>query len=176
MSIEALRSIFRVNLGVKKSERVLVFADKPPRGEPITDEDLKLLGIAGLAAELGGGLTKALIYSVYPVTGGHGKEPPAALSETDLAAGPGLGPDGRCDVAAPGLERVVAYPLGCCDLLCGSDRCRSFQWGGNGITQAAFASGPLERGNTVGDYHSKTPASRREAGASALFPAEWSLF
>ena len=79
MSIEALRSIFRVNLGVKKSERILVFTDKPPRGEPITDEDLKLLGIAGLAAELGGGLSKELIYSVYPVTGGHGKEPPAAL-------------------------------------------------------------------------------------------------
>jgi leucyl aminopeptidase (aminopeptidase T) len=79
MSIEALRSIFRVNLGVKKSDRVLVFTDKPPRGEPITEEEIKLLGIAGLAAELGGGLSRELIYSVYPTTGGHGKEPPAAL-------------------------------------------------------------------------------------------------
>lgn len=81
MSIEALRSIFRTNLGVKKSERVLVFTDKPPRGKPITDEEIKLLGIAGLAAELGGGLSKELTYSVYPTTGGHGKEPPATLWE-----------------------------------------------------------------------------------------------
>jgi leucyl aminopeptidase (aminopeptidase T) len=79
MSLEALRSIFRVNLAVKKSERVLVFTDKPPKGEPITEENMKLLGIAGLAAELGGILSKELIYSVYPTTGGHGKEPPAVL-------------------------------------------------------------------------------------------------
>jgi leucyl aminopeptidase (aminopeptidase T) len=85
MTASAIRSIFRVNLGVRKTERVLVFTDKPGRREAMTHDDAerraRLLDVVNLAAEIGRPLVKDLVFAEYPATGMHGKEPPAGLWE-----------------------------------------------------------------------------------------------
>ncbi len=83
--IEAIRAIFQVNLGVKKSERVLVFTDKLSKREDLAPEDItrreRLRDIALLTAEIGRNLSKEIIFLEYPATGSHGKEPPRRLWE-----------------------------------------------------------------------------------------------
>lgn len=82
----AVRAIFRVNLGVKKTERVLVFTDRPSKKETILPEDIsrreRLRDIAMLAAETGRRFAKEIVFREYPATGSHGAEPPAGLWES----------------------------------------------------------------------------------------------
>ncbi|MGD8351679.1 MAG: aminopeptidase [Nitrospirota bacterium] len=86
VATDALRAIFRVNLGVKKDERVLVFTDKPSRKERLSPEDVlrreRLRDIALLAEETGRGFTKKIRFCEFPSTGSHGAEPPAELWES----------------------------------------------------------------------------------------------
>lgn len=81
----ALWSIFKVNLGVKSSERVLVFVDKPTARETVPPADSarreRLRDIARLAAEAGRTVAREVTYIEYPATGTHGKEPPKKLWE-----------------------------------------------------------------------------------------------
>jgi len=83
MITKAIRNIFRVNLGVKKSERILVFTDRPIGEEIIEESDRcrreRLRDIAILAAEIGKGFCKNLFYYEYIATGSHGVEPPQEL-------------------------------------------------------------------------------------------------
>lgn len=83
MITKALRSIYTVNLGVKKWEKVLVFTDKPSSGEIIPEEDIcrreRLRDIAILAAEIGKNFCKKITYHEYIATGAHGAEPPEEI-------------------------------------------------------------------------------------------------
>lgn len=89
MITRAIRNIFRVNLNVKKSERVFVFTDRPFEGEIIEETDRcrreRLRDIAILTAETGRGFCKNIFYHEYPATGNHGAEPPQEL--WDIAFG-----------------------------------------------------------------------------------------
>ncbi|MEW6418682.1 MAG: aminopeptidase [Nitrospirota bacterium] len=85
-SIEnVLRDIFRINLGVKKYERVLLFNDKVSEKEDIDESDIerrsRLRSLSLLAAEIGKNYCKSIIYHEYPATGSHGAEPPEELWE-----------------------------------------------------------------------------------------------
>lgn len=81
----ALRDIFRVNLGVKKHEHVLLFNDRVSEREDISESDkerrAKLRYLSLLAAETGKSFCKSIISFEYPATGSHGIEPPAELWE-----------------------------------------------------------------------------------------------
>jgi len=81
----ALKDIFRVNLGVKKYERVFLFTDKPSENEKIDESDSerrsRLRCISLLTAEIGKNFCKTLISHEYPATGSHGAEPPLELWE-----------------------------------------------------------------------------------------------
>ncbi len=83
--IEVLRSIFRVNLGVKKNERCLVFTDMPgSEEEPDNTESerrSRLGCIAFLTAEVGKCFAKEVMLQEFPSTGDHGVEPPIELWE-----------------------------------------------------------------------------------------------
>lgn len=85
MNIDALRDIFRVNLGVKRTERVLVFTDSPSFKETLELIDAarreRLRCVTLLAAEVARSVAKEAIYFEYEATGGHGIEPPAGLWE-----------------------------------------------------------------------------------------------
>jgi aminopeptidase len=78
-----LRDIFRVNLSVKKHERVLLFNDKVTDREDINESDRerrsKLRCLSMLAAETGKSFCKSIISFEYPATGSHGSEPPQEL-------------------------------------------------------------------------------------------------
>ena len=81
----ALRDIFRINLGVKKYERVLLFNDRPSEKEDIDESDMerrsKLRSLSLLTAEIGKNFCKSIILHEYPATGSHGAEPPSELWE-----------------------------------------------------------------------------------------------
>ncbi len=81
--IDVLRNIFRINLGVKKSDRCLVFTDRPaPDEETSQSEKRSRLGcIAFLAAETGKCLAKEMVLQEFPSAGSHGTEPPVELWE-----------------------------------------------------------------------------------------------
>ena len=99
-----LRDIFRINLGVKKYERVLLFNDRPSvkennppsppfgkggmggfLGEDISESDMerrsKLGSLSLLTAEIGKNFCKSIILHEYSATGSHGAEPPSELWE-----------------------------------------------------------------------------------------------
>lgn len=86
MITEALRNIFRVNLGVKKTEGVLIFTDTPSPDEVLDTAELNrrnhLKHIALLAAETGKSFSKEVKLFHYTATGSHGAEPPKELWET----------------------------------------------------------------------------------------------
>lgn len=63
-------NIFKINLGVKETERVVVFTDGYSK---------KLQKIAGRIAEAGKGFTDDIKYIKYPPTGCHGVEPPEEI-------------------------------------------------------------------------------------------------
>jgi leucyl aminopeptidase (aminopeptidase T) len=83
MTIEVLRNIFRVNLGIRKSEKVLIFTDRPSPSESLTDSDSerrsRLKCIAFLTAEIGKSFAREVIVQEYQATGIHGAEPPVQL-------------------------------------------------------------------------------------------------
>ena len=85
MITEVLRNIFRINLGVKKTERVLIFTDRPSPDEDVDiseiDRRSKLKCITFLASEIGKSFAKEVIIHEYPATGSHGAEPPLELWE-----------------------------------------------------------------------------------------------
>jgi leucyl aminopeptidase (aminopeptidase T) len=99
-----LRDIFRINLGVKKYERVLLFNDRPSEkenntpsppfnkggqegfsGEDMSESDMerrsKLGSLSLLIAEIGKNFCKSIILHEYSATGSHGAEPPSELWE-----------------------------------------------------------------------------------------------
>jgi leucyl aminopeptidase (aminopeptidase T) len=80
-----LRDIFRINLGVKEDEKVLIFTDRPSEREEIDEVDknrrLKLRCFSLFAAEIGKNICKTVIFHEYPATGSHGAEPPEELWE-----------------------------------------------------------------------------------------------
>jgi aminopeptidase len=80
-----LRDIFKINLGVKADERVLIFTDRPSEKEEIDESDkerrLKLRSLALFATEIGKNFCKTIIFHEYPATGSHGAEPPEELWE-----------------------------------------------------------------------------------------------
>ncbi|NOZ24993.1 MAG: aminopeptidase [Nitrospirae bacterium] len=79
----AVREIFRTNLAVKGTERVLVFTDRPTKRDVVPDEDLqrwsRLKDVAMLTAETGRGFAREVVFYCYPSRGGHGVEPPEGL-------------------------------------------------------------------------------------------------
>ncbi len=90
MPTAALRAIYRVNLGVRPSERVLVFTDRPSRRETLKAADAlrreNLRHIALMAAETGKALCREITFVEYPAAGVHGKEPPRKLWEAAFGA------------------------------------------------------------------------------------------
>lgn len=81
----AIEAIFRVNLGVKKSERLLVFTDSVSSREKPAPEELRRRGalrhVASLMAEAGRRFSKETAFVEYSATGSHGAEPPAEIWE-----------------------------------------------------------------------------------------------
>jgi aminopeptidase len=80
-----LRDIFRINLGVKKYEKVLLFNDRVSEKEDINESDLdrrsKLRYLSLLAADIGKNFCKSITFHEYAATGSHGAEPPSKLWE-----------------------------------------------------------------------------------------------
>lgn len=85
MITSVLRNIFRINLGVKKTERCLIFTDNPSPAEKIGFSDCeqrsRLKCVAFLAAEIGKQYAKEVILHEFLATGSHGAEPPEELWE-----------------------------------------------------------------------------------------------
>jgi aminopeptidase len=104
LTTSSIRDIFRINLGVKKNETVLLLTDlisqkKAAPSSPLTHKGKKaefsntrteeaeeqrgesLRCLALLAAEIGKSYCKKLIYHEYPATGSHGAEPPVTVWE-----------------------------------------------------------------------------------------------
>lgn len=83
MITSVLRDIFRVNLGVKRTERCLIFTDLvPSTGEiPLAEAEKrsKLKCIAFFASEIGKTFAKEVYMRNFPSTGSHGAEPPAEI-------------------------------------------------------------------------------------------------
>ncbi len=83
MITNALREIFRTNLGVKKTERVLVFTDKFTKKDELHPGDRerweRLEDIALLTSETGRSFAKEIIFCDYSSRGGHGMEPPESI-------------------------------------------------------------------------------------------------
>jgi aminopeptidase len=84
-ALRALKAIFTSNLGVRPTERVLVFTDKPTAREDVSEDDAvrrsELRELANLTAEVGRGLVRSMQFIEFPATGAHGKEPPAKVWE-----------------------------------------------------------------------------------------------
>jgi aminopeptidase len=74
-----LRRLFAENFRLRKSERVLVFADRPVRGEAVGIERYRC---ARLAADVAGEMGAEALFLSYDPTGTHGTEPPEALWES----------------------------------------------------------------------------------------------
>lgn len=68
--LSPINDIYRINLKVKKNEKILVFTD---------DADTKLKEIAKLTAEEGRKYTKKICYLEYKATENHGAEPPKTV-------------------------------------------------------------------------------------------------
>lgn len=83
MLTDALRAIYKANLGVKRNESVLVFTDIPSPAEVMTEHDRcrreRLRDIALLTAEVGKAFTKKIVCLEHIATGSHGAEPPEEL-------------------------------------------------------------------------------------------------
>jgi leucyl aminopeptidase (aminopeptidase T) len=78
--VRAIRRIFKENLGVKVTERVLLYTDKPTRRETLNEADTKrrteLRDVAIMFCEVGRTVCRELRFVEYPAGGAHGKEPP----------------------------------------------------------------------------------------------------
>ncbi len=80
-----VRDIFRVNLGVKKHEKVLIFNDTVSKKEVVDESDIerrgKLTYLSLLASEIGKNLCRSISLYEYPATDSHSAEPPVELWE-----------------------------------------------------------------------------------------------
>jgi len=107
MLTSILRNIFRTNLGVKKTERCLIFTDNPSSRENIGSSECerrsRLKCIAFLSAEVGKEYAREVIFHEYPSTGSHGAEPPLELWEIAF---------GKKAVAALDGKKVLGPLLG----------------------------------------------------------------
>jgi leucyl aminopeptidase (aminopeptidase T) len=85
VATSVLRDIFRVNLGVKKTERCLIFTDVPSPSETISPSEYerrsRLRCISFLASEIGKSFAREAAVCEFPATGIHGAEPPRELWE-----------------------------------------------------------------------------------------------
>lgn len=85
MTTSVLRDIFRVNLGVKKTERCLIFTDVPSFREALSPAEYerrsRLACVAFLASEIGKSFSREIVVREFPATGSHGAEPPQELWE-----------------------------------------------------------------------------------------------
>lgn len=85
MLTKAIQSIYKINLGIKRDERVLVLTDRISSSEIVPEGDLcrreRLRDIALLISEVGRTFTKNIIYHEYEATGSHGAEPPEIIWE-----------------------------------------------------------------------------------------------
>ncbi len=85
MNLKPLENIFRVNLKVKPSERVLLFTDLIREDESLSAEEKQrreaIKDVALELKEIGISLCKEIIYFEYPATGSHGIEPPEKVWE-----------------------------------------------------------------------------------------------
>ncbi len=83
MFTDALREIFHTNLGVKRSEKILIFTDRPTKHDHVTEDDLKrwqsLRDLVNLLEDTARGFTNRIATYIYPSRRGHGKEPPEKL-------------------------------------------------------------------------------------------------
>jgi leucyl aminopeptidase (aminopeptidase T) len=83
MVTKTIHAIYRINLGIKRNESVLVFTDRITPSEVLHENDLcrreRLRDIALLTAEIGKAFTKKVVYHEYAATGSHGAEPPEEL-------------------------------------------------------------------------------------------------
>lgn len=83
MVTKTIQAIYRINLGIKRDERVLVFTDRITPSEVLHENDLcrreRLRDIALLTAEIGKAFTKKIVYHEYAATESHGAEPPEEL-------------------------------------------------------------------------------------------------
>lgn len=80
MITRTIQSIYKINLGIKKGEKVLVFSDIIAPAEMLNDRDRcrreRLRDIALLTAEIGKAFTKNIVSREYDATMSHGAEPP----------------------------------------------------------------------------------------------------
>lgn len=85
MITAVFRNIFRVNLGVRKTETCLVFTDVPSPFEKIGPREAerrsRLRCLAFLASEVGKGFARDVVFHEYEAIGSHGAEPPLELWE-----------------------------------------------------------------------------------------------
>lgn len=83
MNITPLKNIFKINLGIRPYERVLIFNDTVREDENLSLEEIKrresLRKIASVLIEIGRNFSKEILYAEYPATGGHGIEPPEEI-------------------------------------------------------------------------------------------------
>ena len=83
MLIQAIREIYKTNLGVKRDERVLAFTDRPTKKDVLSEEEMQrwsaLNDILMLIEETGRAYCKNVLSCIYPSRGGHGIEPPERL-------------------------------------------------------------------------------------------------
>lgn len=83
MLTQAIREIYKTNLGVKRNERVLVFTDRPTKKDVLSEEELQrwsaLKDILMLVEETGRAYCKDILSCIYPSRGSHGVEPPEKL-------------------------------------------------------------------------------------------------
>jgi leucyl aminopeptidase (aminopeptidase T) len=82
---EGLLKLFRENFRLRRSERVLVFADLPDAKDPAW---VRQYACAREAAVVAAGLAGEALFVEYPPTGTHGAEPPAGLWEAFFGEGP----------------------------------------------------------------------------------------
>lgn len=83
MITDVVRNIFRINLGVKKTERVLIFCDVPSPSEKLDQIEIerraRIRCLAFLVSEIGKSYAKEIIFHEFEATGSHGVEPPFRL-------------------------------------------------------------------------------------------------
>ncbi|MGQ9569437.1 MAG: aminopeptidase [Thermodesulfovibrionales bacterium] len=83
MIASILRNIFRINLRVKKDEKVLIFTDIPIEKEEMDESErqrrFNLRTLSLLTTEIGKNFCKKILFYEYPATCGHGIEPPEEL-------------------------------------------------------------------------------------------------
>jgi len=112
MPVKELHQLFKVNLGIKPNETVLVFTDKPTAREKIDEPEARrrelLRDIARFAEETARGLSKEVRFLEFPSLGEHGKEPPEALWR--LAFGDGAVDALKEDGLLNSIRRNTAKP------------------------------------------------------------------